>query len=98
MLYPMRNAVQVEWSEAALSDRAAIVDYLLPRNPHAAKRILLRLIETTTDLANFPFMGRKGIENTREWGIAHPYILIYEVNEFAKTVTILRIWHMSQER
>jgi len=32
--------VRVEWSDEALTDRAAIVDYLLPRNPHAAKRIL----------------------------------------------------------
>lgn len=90
--------MQVEWSEEALSDRAAIIDYLLPRNPHAAKKILLRLIDATTDLANFPFMGRKGTNNTREWSIVYPYTLIYEVNESASIVKVLRIWHMSQER
>lgn len=98
MLYPMRNAVQVEWSEAALSDRAAIVDYLLPRNPHAAKRILLRLIDATTDLATFPLMGREGTDNTREWSIVSPYVLIYEIDEPARIVRILRIWHMSRDR
>jgi len=90
--------VRVEWSDEALTDRAAIVDYLLPRNPHAAKRILLRLIDATTDLALFPYMGREGTDNTREWVVVVPYVLIYEVNEKEKSVIILRIWHSSQGR
>nr|WP_194299931.1 type II toxin-antitoxin system RelE/ParE family toxin [Acetobacter conturbans] len=71
---------------------------MLPRNPHAAKRILLRLIDATTDLAMFPNIGREGEDGTREWGIVFPYVLLYEVNESAKIVRVLRIWHMSQER
>ena len=90
--------MQVEWSDEALTDRAAIVDYLLPRNPHAAKRILLRLIDATIDLAMFPNIGREGEDGTREWVIVHPYVLLYEVNETDKIVRILRIWHMSQGR
>ncbi|WP_010518138.1 type II toxin-antitoxin system RelE/ParE family toxin [Komagataeibacter oboediens] len=90
--------MQVEWSDEALTDRAAIVDYLLPRNPHAAKRILLRLIDATTDLALFPYLGREGVDDTHEWVIVHPYVLLYEVDETAKTVRILRVWHMSQDR
>jgi len=89
--------VQVEWSDEALTDRAAIVTYLLPRNPHAAKRILLRLIDATIDLATFPYMGREGTDATREWVVVHPYVLIYEVLD-NKTVFILRIWHSSQDR
>lgn len=58
--------MRVEWSDEALTDRAAIVDYLLPRNPHAAKRILLRLIDATTDLAMFPNIGREADDGTRE--------------------------------
>jgi len=90
--------VRVEWSNEALTDRAAIVDYLLPRNPHAAKRILLRLIDATTDLAMFPYMGREGEDDTREWVVVHPYVLLYEVNETAKIIWVLRIWHTSQDR
>jgi len=90
--------VQVEWSNEALTDRAAIVDYLLPRNPHAAKRILLRLIDATTDLTLFPYMGREGMDETREWVVVHPYVLIYEVEKSAQIVRVLRIWHMSQDR
>lgn len=90
--------MQVEWTEAALTDRAAILEYLLPRNPHAAKRILLRLIDATTDLALFPYMGREGTDDTREWVVVHPYVLLYEVNETAQIVRVLRVWHMSQDR
>ena len=90
--------MRVEWSDEALADRAAIVDYLLPRNPHAAKRILLRLIDATTDLALFPYMGREGTDDTREWVIVHPYVLLYEVDETARIVRVLRVWHMSQDR
>lgn len=86
--------MQVEWSNAALEDRAAIIEYLLPRNPHALKRILSRLIDATNDLSLYPYIGKKGTSNTREWGIVSPYIIIYEINK--KTVTILRIWHTSQ--
>jgi len=88
--------VRVEWADAALTDRAAIVEYLLPRNPHAAKRILLRLIDASTDLALFPYMGRESTDDTREWVVVHPYVLLYEVDETAKIVRVLRIWHMSQ--
>lgn len=93
-----RNGVRVEWSDEALTDRAAIVDYLLPRNPHAAKRILLRLIDATTDLAMFPSIGREGEDGTHEWVVVHPYVLLYEVDESTKTVRVLSIWHMSQDR
>ena len=88
--------MQVEWSDEALTDRGAIVDYLLPRNPHAAKQILLRLIDATTDLAMFTNIGREGEDGTREWVIVHPYVLLYEVNETAKIVRVIRIWHISQ--
>lgn len=90
--------MRVEWSYEALTDRAAIVDYLLPRNPHAAKRILLKLIDATTDLAMFPNIGREGEDGTREWGIIHPYVLLYEIDKFEQKIQILRIWHMSQKR
>ena len=90
--------MRVEWTDTALTDRAAIVEYLLPRNPHAAKRILLRLIDATTDLALFPYMGREGTDDTREWVVVHPYVLLYEVDGITKIVRVLRIWHMSQDR
>ncbi|WP_240554698.1 type II toxin-antitoxin system RelE/ParE family toxin [Acetobacter cibinongensis] len=82
------NDVRVEWSDEALTDRAAIVDYLLPRNPHATKRIVLQLIDTTADLAMFPKIGREGEDGTREWVIVHPYV---EVNEIESIVKISRI-------
>ncbi|MCP1217302.1 type II toxin-antitoxin system RelE/ParE family toxin [Acetobacter orientalis] len=98
MLCRTRNDVQVKWSDAALADRIAIRNYLLPRNPHAAKRVFLRLKDATKDLALFPYMGRDGGDGTREWVVAHPYVLLYEVDEPAQIVRVLSVWHMSQER
>lgn len=90
--------MRVEWSDEALTDRAAIVEYLLPRNPHAAKRILLRLIDATTDLALFPYIGREGTDDTREWVVVYPYVLLYDVDETTETVQVLRVWHTSQNK
>ncbi|MBS1020400.1 type II toxin-antitoxin system RelE/ParE family toxin [Gluconobacter cerinus] len=44
----------------------------------------------------FPNIGREGEDDTREWVIVHPYVLLYEVDETAKIVRILRLWHTSQ--
>lgn len=80
--------VRVHAAIDALPHQATIVDYLLPRSPHAAKRILLRLIDATTDLAMFPNIGREGKDGTREW-VVFPYILLYEVDNSAKIVSVL---------
>jgi plasmid stabilization system protein ParE len=43
-------------------------------------------------------MGRNGGDGTREWAVAHPYVLLYEVDESAQIVRVLSVWHMSQDR
>ena len=90
--------MQVDWSKLARADAEAIRTYLLDRNPYAAKRILLRLIDATKDLAMFPSIGRIGLDGTREWIVAQPYVLLYEVDEMAEIVKILRVWHSAQDR
>ncbi|MBS1062990.1 type II toxin-antitoxin system RelE/ParE family toxin [Gluconobacter wancherniae] len=82
----------------ALVDRISIRNYLLPRNPHAAKRVFLRLKEATKDLAMFPYMGRDGDDGTCEWVIVHPYVPLYEVDEPAQIVRVPSVWLMSQDR
>ncbi|HWK45023.1 MAG TPA: type II toxin-antitoxin system RelE/ParE family toxin [Stellaceae bacterium] len=49
-------------------------------------------------LGVFPRRGRRGrIPGTRELVAAFPYLIVYEVTD-ADTVTILRVWHGSQDR
>lgn len=90
--------MQVEWSAEALDDRAAIIEYLSPLNPYAAKALIQDLRDAAKDLGVFPQMGRMGINNTREWVAAPPYVIIYEINESSETVIILSVWHSAQNR
>lgn len=90
--------MRVEWSQTALDDRMAIVGYLSERNPYAAQALLLRLIEATDSLADFPLLARAGEDGTRELVTVPPYVVVYEVDDIADVVRILRLWHGAQDR
>lgn len=90
---------QVEWRPSALDDRDAIIEYLEPLNPHAAANLLQALVLAGDSLAFFPYRGRLGLaEGTRELVAVWPYQIVYEVDEAANRVSILRIWHGARER
>jgi toxin ParE1/3/4 len=91
--------VKVEWRARALDDRDAIIGYLEPLNPHAAVNLLQALVLAGDSLALFPYRGRAGlVEGTRELVAVWPYLIVYEVDETAATLSILRIWHGAQDR
>ncbi|MBB2169683.1 type II toxin-antitoxin system RelE/ParE family toxin [Gluconacetobacter aggeris] len=75
-----------------------VIDYLIVRNPYVAEALLLRLIEAVDSLADFPLLARVGEDGTRELVTVPPYVLVYEVDEAAETVRILRVWHAAQDR
>jgi toxin ParE1/3/4 len=91
------DLLRVEWRPAALADLEAIFAYLLPRNPHAAERVVQELAIAADSLAGFARRGRPGrVEGTRELVVVHPYILVYEMRR--DLVVVLRIWHGAQDR
>ena len=91
--------MKVEWLPAALADRDAIVAYLEGRNITAAIDLLQSLILAGESLPFFPHRGRPGqAPGTRELVAVRPYLLVYDVDEAADTVRILRVWHGAQER
>jgi len=91
--------MKVEWQPSALDDRDAIIEYLEPLNPHAAVNLLQALVLAGDSLAMFPYRGRAGLAvGTRELVAVWPYLIIYEINQAADTVSILRIWHGAQDR
>jgi len=90
--------LRLRWTRLALKDLGDAHDYLASRNIEAARVVAGRIKDAVRKVATYPLIGRPGIEpGTREW-IVHRtrYLLVYEVD--AKILSILRVWHMSQER
>src|SRR5437867_13060647 len=75
------SAMLIRWREQAESDLIEIFDYLLERNPSAARRIRNAILGQIALLASQPGLGRAGrVTGTRELVIAHtPYVVGYTV-------------------
>ena len=85
----------IRWNEEAEADIDAITEYLLERNPAAARRVQQSIREQTSLLGAYPGLGRPGRSvGTRELVIVHtPYIVPYIVNQAAEIIVILRVLH-----
>ena len=82
----------VVWTFSALADVEGIRRYIGNFNPHAARDMAERIIETRNGLATFPNRGRQ-VPGTRlrETAFARPYIIRYRVDP--DRVVILRVRH-----
>lgn len=88
--------MKVAFSERALSDLLAIRTYIRHFNPSAARRVAERITVAAKDLGVFPLRGIMRPDGTREWALASPYVIVYEVVH--DEITVLRIWHGAQNR
>ena len=86
---------RIEWTDDAVANLDAIVDYVAAFNPAAAGRLAERLIAVADSLAEFPERGRDAGGGRREMTIVWPYVLRYRVDP--DRVTILRIRHGARE-
>ena len=86
----------LHWSEVALDDLDAIVEYIGERNMQAALNLQAQIEATAERLVDHPYMYRSGrIPGTRE-AVVHPnYIVIYEVRGHA--IEIRNVIHARQE-
>jgi toxin ParE1/3/4 len=84
---------QVKWTEKALADLSAILDYLIESGPAVVESQLEIITRATSGLATFPAMGRPGrVPGTRELVVlGTPYIVAY-IDE-SPYVTIAAIIH-----
>ena len=88
----------VVWRSVALADVASIAKHISKDNPIAAARVARELLLAGDSLVLFPHRGRRGRQlGTRELVAIWPYILVYRVAG-DDAVTILRVWHGSQDR
>ena len=84
----------IVWSPEAIGDLAALRDYIAERNPVAARRIALQIVQAADQLlSSHPELGRAGrVPGTRELVIpATPYIVPYRV--WNNRIEILRVYH-----
>jgi toxin ParE1/3/4 len=89
--------IPVIWTDPALDDIERIRRYVADFNPHAARDVVLRILEAGDGLATFPFRGR-AVPNARvrEITVAYPYIVRYRVER--ERVVVLRVRHGARLR
>ena len=91
--------MRVAWRAAARDDQRRITAWLAERNKAAAVRVARALIAAADSLAVLPAKGRPGrAPGTRELSAVPPYVIVYEVDQAAGVVRILRVWHTAQDR
>ena len=91
--------MKVLWARSARNDRRRITAWLAERNLPAAVRIAQALSDAIDDLTALPYKGRPGrAPDTRELSAVPPYVMVYEVDDDAQVIQILRVWHAAQNR
>jgi plasmid stabilization system protein ParE len=87
---------QVVWAEPALADLQAIISYVARQSQAGAERVRSSILNHVDILGSFPLIGpvyprdRRG--RAREI-VCGQYRIFYRVDESAKRVEILTVWH-----
>jgi len=92
--------MKLRFTPRAVSDIAAIADYIRERDPAAAERVRAAIIQSLQDLILFPRLGRaQTVEGVRKLVTRrYPYLVYYRVDEAAEEIIILAIQHPARER
>ena|SRR5438067_4902290 len=87
---------KIIWADSAIYNLREICSYISRDNPTAAKAMGKGILEHVKILASFPFIGppfpRNSAGPVREI-VYRNYRIFYEVNEAAKSVEVLHVWH-----
>lgn len=86
--------MRIEWTRAAATDLDALAEYLAERNPDAAVRQVLLILQAVEErLPAYPGTGRPGrVPGTRELVVPDtPFLVAYRVTEGA--IQVLRVLH-----
>lgn len=88
------------WLQRAEADVEEIFDYLVERDPTAARRVFDAIQRQVALLADQPGIGRAGrVADTRELVISRtPYIVAYTVDRRIDAVIILRVLHAARRK
>lgn len=89
-------AYRVVWAEAALVDLRDLVHYIARDDRKVAKRFGDLIVTKVDSLQTFPRIGRivsEYREDLLRELIVSPYRIVYEINDDAMMLSVLRIWH-----
>ena len=89
---------QVALTDEAEDDLGEVVSFLALKSPEAAERIGLEIVEVIFSLDELPNRGAP--MRNRPWlrKLLHRnYLIIYQVNEGARLVEVIRIWDNRQD-
>lgn len=92
--------MKLVYSEEAILDLRRLRDFIAQKDPAAARRIGVELVQRMENLRQFPGMGRPvelapEPESIRD-AVFGSYIVRYSVH--TESVVILRIWHHYEDR
>jgi toxin ParE1/3/4 len=86
----------IVWTEPATADLEAITTYIARRDPSAAERIANAIVGRVESLRAMPSMGSvypPGSQGRNREILSGKYRIFYRVNEEAKQVEVLTVWH-----
>ena len=91
---------KIIWLDDALQDLDHALQFIADDNPLAAGRFGGTILKKVALLAQFPRLGKiyqkLNRENVREV-LVDPYWIIYRVEDAAKTVSIITVWHTARQ-
>jgi plasmid stabilization system protein ParE len=87
---------EVVWTDPALAAFETAVRYIADRNPAAAERVRIDLLDAVERLALLPYSGSAYDSDpggrTREV-VCRVYRIFYRVDDMTRRVEILTVWH-----
>lgn len=88
----------MQYSAAAVDDLDRLHDFLLDKNPLAARNAVTAIQEAVAQLQDHPLLG---VATTRSPAIrdliAGDYLIRYLIQTEKQVITVLRIWHGKED-
>jgi plasmid stabilization system protein ParE len=91
--------LNVRWTSRANLDLKRLHDFLIDKNPAAAKRVAQRLGSAPDRLKDFPRMGMR-LEEYSDAEVRRIIVGDYEIRYeiLGETIWILQLWHGREDR
>jgi plasmid stabilization system protein ParE len=92
--------MRLRFTPIAVTEIAAIADYLEVRNPLAARRVRAAIYDCLTNLLLFPQAGRRQkTQGVRKIITSrYRYVVYYSVDRAADEIVVLNVKHPARER